>query len=148
MRAEEWASPQGYSKKSAAWLWKRIREVLPLLIAAGIEANRTEDKSGSKIVLRKTPKNAATATTESENCIDKAKSDGSNAKTATTRAATTDSSTATGGSTDGSTVSGATTRKPRTYESFTDSGSSGSRRGGTWENDPLRFYSGSGGGVA
>lgn len=133
--------------KSAAWLWKRIREVLPLLIAAGIEVDRIEDKSGSKIVLRKIPKNAATATTESESGIGKAKSDGSKAKTATTRAATTDSSTATGGSTGGSSVSDATTEKPRTYEDFTDGGSSGSRRGGTWENDPLRFYSGIGGGA-
>src|SRR5215216_4140070 len=31
--------------KSAGWLWKRIKEVLPLLMAAGIEAARDRDES-------------------------------------------------------------------------------------------------------
>lgn len=39
--------------KSARWLWRRIKEVLPLLVAAGIEARRAEDRDGSKITLRK-----------------------------------------------------------------------------------------------
>src|SRR5215204_2395749 len=50
--------------KSARWLWRRIKEVLPLLVAAGIEASRGRDRSGSTITLRKMPKDVATNTTE------------------------------------------------------------------------------------
>jgi hypothetical protein len=39
--------------KSARWLWRRIKEVLPLLVAAGIEANRDRDESAKQITLRK-----------------------------------------------------------------------------------------------
>jgi hypothetical protein len=43
--------------KSARWLWRRIKEVLPLLVAAGIEASRDRDESAKKITLRKIPTN-------------------------------------------------------------------------------------------
>ena len=39
--------------KSARWLWRRIKEVLPLLVAAGMEASRGRDESAKQIVLRK-----------------------------------------------------------------------------------------------
>jgi hypothetical protein len=41
--------------KSARWLWRRIKEVLSLLVAAGIEASRGRDESTKRITLRKTP---------------------------------------------------------------------------------------------
>ena len=62
--------------KSARWLWRRIKDVLALLAAAGIEAGRVEDRSGSKITLRKMPKNVATNTTGDENPTGKAKAGG------------------------------------------------------------------------
>jgi hypothetical protein len=62
--------------KSARWLWRRIKDVLALLAAAGIEAGRIEDRSGSKITLRKMPKNVATNATGNENSAGKAKAGG------------------------------------------------------------------------
>jgi len=42
--------------KSPSWLWRRIREVLPLLMAMGVEAhNSGNSKSGSRITLTKVP---------------------------------------------------------------------------------------------
>ena len=52
--------------KSARWLWKRIKEVLPLLVAVGIEADRRKDKTGSMISLRKLSKNDAINATAGE----------------------------------------------------------------------------------
>jgi hypothetical protein len=43
--------------KSARWLWKRIKEVLPVLAAVGIEATRGRDESAKQITLRKVPTN-------------------------------------------------------------------------------------------
>jgi hypothetical protein len=43
--------------KSARWLWRRIKEVLPLLVAAGIEASRGRDESAKQIILRRIPTN-------------------------------------------------------------------------------------------
>jgi len=43
--------------KSARWLWRRIKEVLSLLVAAGIEASRGRDESAKQITLRKIPTN-------------------------------------------------------------------------------------------
>lgn len=39
--------------KSSTWLWRRIKEVLPLLAAAGIEAHRDRHETGSTITLRR-----------------------------------------------------------------------------------------------
>jgi hypothetical protein len=36
-------------------LWRRIKEVLPLLVAAGIEASRGRDEAAKQITLRKIP---------------------------------------------------------------------------------------------
>jgi hypothetical protein len=75
--------------KSARWLWKRIKEVLPLLVAAGIEADRTEDRSGSTITLRKIPKNDATNATGEKNPTGKEKVGGNtHADDATSNATT------------------------------------------------------------
>jgi hypothetical protein len=42
--------------KNARWLWKRIKVVLPLLVAVGIETDRRENKTGSMISLRNSPR--------------------------------------------------------------------------------------------
>lgn len=57
--------------KSARWLWQRIKEVLPLLVAAGVEAHRTEDRNGSKLTLRKMSTNDATNAADDKNAIGK-----------------------------------------------------------------------------
>jgi hypothetical protein len=38
--------------KSARWLWRRIKEVLPLLVVAGIEASRDDTEKASVITFR------------------------------------------------------------------------------------------------
>src|SRR5215208_3846077 len=43
--------------KSARWLWRRIKEVLSLLVAAGIEATRDDTEKASVITFRKGPTN-------------------------------------------------------------------------------------------
>src|SRR5215204_628930 len=41
--------------KSARWLWRRIKEVAPLLVGVGIEASRERDEAGTTIALRRVP---------------------------------------------------------------------------------------------
>ena len=57
--------------KSARWLWRRIKEVLPLLVAAGIEASRVRDESAKQITLRKIPTNDGSDGIEGESRADK-----------------------------------------------------------------------------
>jgi hypothetical protein len=59
--------------KSARWLWRRIKEVLPLLVAAGIEAARGRDESAKQITLRKLPKNDGSDGSHGEPRTDKGK---------------------------------------------------------------------------
>ncbi len=65
--------------KSARWLWRRIKEVLPVLVAAGIEATYERPESGMRIALRKVPKsnatNASDGSNASENPAEEAASD-------------------------------------------------------------------------
>jgi hypothetical protein len=57
--------------KSARWLWRRIKEVLPLLVAAGIEASRGRDEAAKQINLRKIPTNDGSDGSRSESRTDK-----------------------------------------------------------------------------
>jgi hypothetical protein len=57
--------------KSARWLWRRIKEVLSLLVAAGIEASRDRDESAKQITLRKIPTNDGSDGSRSESRTDK-----------------------------------------------------------------------------
>ncbi len=41
--------------KSPKWLWRKIKEVLPLLTALGIEAVRKDTRRGSEITLKRVP---------------------------------------------------------------------------------------------
>jgi hypothetical protein len=57
--------------KSARWLWRRIKEVLPLLVAAGIEANRGRDEAAKQIALRRFPTHDGSDGSGSESRTDK-----------------------------------------------------------------------------
>jgi hypothetical protein len=102
--------------KSAGWLWKRIKEVLPVLVAVGIEADRSEDNSGSRIAVRKVPTGTATIATDSENGEGKPETGGSEAEHAATPTAT-----------DGSSTQSTATGKDDTYGRIGSSGTNGSR---------------------
>ena len=115
--------------KSARWLWRRIKEVLPLLVAAGIEAGRVEDRSGSKITLRQVPTGDATNATRVENPEGKAKDGGIKQP-----------DDATANATDGPDATSNATRKPANRAESGNSGDSGNRNGDSWQSDPMRFY--------
>jgi hypothetical protein len=59
--------------KSARWLWRRIKEVLPLLVASGIAAGRGRDESAKQLTLRKLPKNDGSDGSHGEPRVDKGK---------------------------------------------------------------------------
>jgi hypothetical protein len=59
--------------KSARWLWRRIKEVLSLLVATGIEASRGRDESAKHITLRKMPTDDGSDGSGSESRTDKGK---------------------------------------------------------------------------
>ena len=136
------------SPKSARWLWRRIKEVLPLLVAADIEANREEDKTGSRIALRILSKTNVTNATEGERGLGKPKTDGIKAESVATPNATTDESDATGGNTDESNATPNATRKADTYKDFGNGSIIGNKSGGFLGERPHAFYDGIGGGVA
>lgn len=52
--------------KSARWLWRRIKEVLPLLVAANIEASRDDTEKASVIAFRKPSANDSSNSMQSE----------------------------------------------------------------------------------
>jgi hypothetical protein len=58
--------------KSAHWLWRRIKEVLPLLVAHGIEATREHTDRGTTLAFRKVPKSDVSNVSERESSEDKA----------------------------------------------------------------------------
>jgi hypothetical protein len=62
--------------KSARWLWRRIKEVLPVLVAAGIEATYERPESGTRIALRKVSKSNATNASTDEPRSDNGKAAG------------------------------------------------------------------------
>jgi putative DNA primase/helicase len=115
--------------KSARWLWRRIKEVLPLLVAAGIEAGRAEDRSGTKITLRKMPKDDATNATVEENPTDKAEPRGD-----------TGEDDATSNATPAPDATSNATLDPADRAKSGNSGNSGNTSGASWENDPMRHY--------
>jgi hypothetical protein len=115
--------------KSARWLWRRIKEVLPLLVAAGIEASRGEEKRGTVIALRKISINDATNATADEKPIDEADTDGNK-----------EGSVATANATAASNATANATPDPADSAESGNSGNSGNRSGTSWVNDPMRHY--------
>ena len=115
--------------KSARWLWRRIKEVLPLLVAAGIEANRGRDESAKQITLRKFPTNDG--------------SDGSGGDSRTnkgeTHADTAQDDGRSNGSGDANGRSNGSEKPPNNAESANNADTA-NRSGASWENDPMRHY--------
>jgi hypothetical protein len=112
--------------KSARWLWRRIQEVVPLLVSVGIEATRTEEKRGTVIALRKAPIDDATNATTDENCESKPDSDGN-----------TDSSNATAYATEAPNATANATPNPADRAESGNSGNSGIRSGDF--SEPVSF---------
>src|SRR5215217_7505231 len=115
--------------KSARWLWRRIKEVLPLLVAAGIEASRDRDESAKQITLRKIPTTdgsdgsggeprAGTGETHADTVQDNGMSDGSDGFN---------------GMPDGR-------EKSLSNAASADTDNTGNRFGTSWESDPMRHY--------
>jgi hypothetical protein len=104
--------------KSARWLWRRIQEVIPLLVAAGIEASRSEEKRGTVIALRKDPTDDATNATAGKNLTDKPDTGGN-----------TDSANATANATEASNATANATPNPADRAERGNSGNSGIRSG-------------------
>jgi hypothetical protein len=57
--------------KSARWLWRRIKEVLSLLVAAGIEASRDDTEKASVIAFRKVSRSDSSDSRKDESRADK-----------------------------------------------------------------------------
>jgi hypothetical protein len=105
--------------KSARWLWRRVQEVVPLLVSAGIEAARSEERRGTVIALRKTPADDATNATAAENSADKPDTGGNTAD-----------SNAIANATKASNATANATQNPADRAESGNSGNSGIRSGG------------------
>jgi hypothetical protein len=115
--------------KSARWLWKRIKEVLPVLAAVGIEAKRDRPDTGTVITLRKVPTNDASNASPGESGSDKGKEagnkDGANASSNAREAPNASSN--------------ASPNAARTADSG-NTDNTGNRNGNSWQGDPMRHY--------
>jgi hypothetical protein len=111
--------------KSARWLWRRIQEVVPLLVGVGIEASRERDEAGTIIALRKVPTNDASDASQHHKRIDKLYA---------------------AGNTDPDDARSNARHAPnasRNSAEAADSGNTdntGNRFGTSWESDPMRHY--------
>ena len=115
--------------KSARWLWRRIKEVLPLLVAAGIEASRGRDESAKQITLRRIPTNDGSDGSRGESRMDKGEAD---ANTTFDYGRSNGSGDA-DGMPDGS-------AKPPGNAGSANTADTANRSGNPWENDPMRHY--------
>jgi len=122
--------------KSARWLWRRIKEVLPLLVAAGIEVSRRDAEKATEITLRKIPKDDSSNSSKEESGRDKRDSVGIK-----------DEADSKSNSSGGSNSSPDSSVEPRSYADSGNTGNTGNRNGGSWESDPMRFYDGFRGGA-
>jgi len=112
--------------KSARWLWRRIKEVLPLLVAANIEAGRGRDESAKQITLRKIPTNDG--------------SDGSGSESRAGKAETHANRYSDDGRSNGSGEANGMPNGSQKPPSNAASANTANRYGSTWENDPMHFY--------
>jgi len=116
--------------KSARWLWRRMQEVVPLLVAVGIETSRSESKQSTIITLRKTSTDDATNATTEENPIDKPETGGD-----------TDTDDATANATRASNATANATRNPADRAESGISGNSGIRSG-NFSQDVRKLFMG------
>jgi hypothetical protein len=115
--------------KSARWLWRRIKEVLPLLVAAGIEATRGRDESAKQIALRKIPTNDGSDGSGRESRTDKGETHNDSAQD-DGRSVGSDNA---NGMPDGS-------EQPPSIAASANNADTANRSGTPWENDPMRSY--------
>jgi hypothetical protein len=115
--------------KSARWLWRRIKEVLPLLVAAGIEVSRGRDESAKQMTLRKIPTNDGSDGNRGESRTDKGE----------THANTAQGDGMSNGS-DGANGMPNGSEKPPRYAASANNADTANRSGSSWESDPMRFY--------
>jgi hypothetical protein len=119
--------------KSARWLWRRIKEVQPLLVAIGIEANHGQNKNASTISLLKRPTYDPANSTIGETGMDKPKISGDKAEPVATANATTDEPNANIDNTDTANTISNPTRKADSYADFGGGGNSGNSYEDSWE---------------
>jgi hypothetical protein len=115
--------------KSARWLWRRIKEVLPVLVASGIEAARGRDESAKQITLRKHSGDNG--------------SDGSHGATLTDKGKTHADTGLDDGRSNGRSASDGRADGSESCAKDADSANTANtanRYGDSWENDPMRFY--------
>jgi hypothetical protein len=120
--------------KSARWLWRRIKEVLPLLVAAGIEASRGRHESAKQITLRKIPTNDGSDGSVGESRTDKGE----------THADTAEDDGRSNGS-DGANGMPDGSEKPPSNAASANNAYTANRSGTSWKNDPMRHYGRKGG---
>jgi hypothetical protein len=115
--------------KSARWLWRRILEVVPLLVGVGIEASRERDEAGTTIALRRVPTNDASDASQDHKRIDKQYTAGNtNPDDARSNARNT------------SNASSDASRNPAETADSDSTDNTGNRFGTSWESDPMRHY--------
>jgi hypothetical protein len=115
--------------KGARWLWRRIKEVLPLLVAAGIEAKRERPDTGTVITLRKVPRNDASDASTGESRLDKGKAAGNKG-----------GANASSNARDESNASPNASENPANQAASGNTGNTGNRNGDSWQSDPMRHY--------
>jgi hypothetical protein len=115
--------------KSPRWLWRRIKEVLPLLVAASIEASRGRDEAAKQITLRRIPANDGSDGSGSESRIHKGE----------THANTAHDDGRSNGSGDHNGMPNGS-EKPPSNAASANNADTANRSGSHWENDPMRHY--------
>jgi hypothetical protein len=115
--------------KSARWLWRRIQEVVPLLVGVGIEASRERDEAGTTIALRRVPTDNPSDASQDHKRIDKPYMAGN-----------TEPDDARSNARHSSNASADASRKPAETADSGNTDNTGNRFGTSWENDPMRHY--------
>jgi hypothetical protein len=115
--------------KSARWLWRRIKEVLPLLVAASIEATREHTDKGTSIALRKAPRNDVSIVRDEESSEDNAKGSDISASLLSGSNVTDDSN-----------VRVDVRRYTANHAGSDATDNTDIRHGEPWPNDPMRHY--------
>jgi hypothetical protein len=115
--------------KSARWLWRRIQEVVPLLVGVGIEASRERDEAGTTIALRRAPTDDASDASQNRNRVDKPHTAGN-----------TDPDDARANARHTPNASADASRKSAETAGSGNTDNTGNRSGASWPNDPMRHY--------
>jgi hypothetical protein len=115
--------------KSARWLWRRIQEVVPLLVGVGIEASRERDEAGTTIALRRVPTDDASDASQDRKGVDKPNTTGNTGP---------DNARANARNT--ANASADARRNSAETRGSGNTGTTDNRFGASWENDPMRRY--------